>query len=72
MGPKLTNEQWESKMKAFPMLTILDDARIFTIEETTDGTFMFSENCDNYFFVELNKIEVNKLCAEILRFIGKD
>lgn len=56
-------------MAKFPILKDLQDRRIFSISQTVDGDFVISEECDNYFEVQLTKHQMMALVVEIASYI---
>lgn len=47
------------------MLLKVADERIFSIEKNTSGTFTLTEECDQYFSIELTASELMQLAQEI-------
>jgi hypothetical protein len=58
-----------------PMLDRLDGRLVFSVTPQPDGTFVFTEGCDNYFSVTLTTAEVlqlaGELCALALNVAGR-
>ena len=69
---QLTNEQWVDKYKEFPVLSILENDRVFTIGKQADGSYGVIEGCDECFGVTLTRDQMLKLAQEIIDYVGKE
>ena len=54
---------WTQEVKQ--LLDALDEARVFAVEATDDGRFLFVERCDDYYRVILTKEQVLLLADEL-------
>jgi len=75
MTVKIKADQWhnppDGMIERETILETLDKARIFSVEKTDDGTFMFQESCDFCFGAELTRKQVLMLANELRAMAGE-
>lgn len=62
---ELDREGNATKPKKETVMAALDEARVFAVEATDDGRFLFVERCDDYFSAILTKEQVLLLVDEL-------
>lgn len=59
-------------MSKQPILDKVFEADVCFINKESDGTFTIIDGCDHYYSLNLNKVELLQLAAELIELANKE